>query len=199
MTGYHAAIDYEHADNNLKNLLVCNVSVTERAHLAKQALAISGVINVRELLSGYGNLHITTVGADTEDLSRISYELSSLGINIQTENLIRREQTRSYQPYGPDEHRTEPSITDFINLSSDAEVVDLTVVESAAIAGLTLQEANEEGLLGNDILVVAIERNDSLLMPKGETTIKAGDLISVFRRGEMTDDSLHQFIGSRGD
>lgn len=199
LTGYHAAIDYELADNNLKNLLICNVPITERTHLAQQALAISGVVHIRELLSGYGNLHITTVGADTEDLSRISQKLSLLGIDIQEENLVRREQTGPYEPYGPEEHRTKPSATDFINLSEEVEVVNLTVVENAAIEGLTLQEANTEGLLGDDILIVAIERNNSLLMPKGQTRIEAGDHVTLFRQEEMTDNFLHHFIGSRRD
>ena len=199
LTGYHAAIDYERADNSLRNLFVCDVSVTERAHLATQALAIPGVINVRELMSGRGNLHITAVGADTEDLSRISHELSSLGVDIQGEDLIQSEQTRSYQPYGPEEDPVEPSMTDFMTLSGEAEVVDLTIAENAAIAGLTLREANEEGLLGDEILVVAIERGESIITPKGHTTIQAGDLVTVFGRTGITDDFLGQFTGPAGE
>ncbi len=199
LTGYHAAIDYERADDSLRNLFVCDVSVTERAHLATQALAIPGVVNVRELMSGRGNLHVTAVGADTEDLSRISHELSSLGVDIQGEDLVQSERTRSYQPYGPEEDPMEPSMTDFLNLSGEAEVVDLTIAENAAIAGLTLREANEDGLLGDEILVVAIERGESIITPKGHTTIQAGDLVTVFGRTGITDDFLGQFTGSAGN
>lgn len=75
-----------------------------------------------------------------------------------------------------------PSITDFIRIGDRAEVFEITVEEGAPIAGRTLQEADQEGLIGAETLVVAIERNDDgePITPRGSTRIKPGDLLTVY-------------------
>ena len=52
-----------------------------------------------------------------------------------------------------------PSIVDFMCIGEHAEVSEIRVGEDAPIVGKTMEEATEEGLLGEDLLVVAIERN----------------------------------------
>lgn len=192
--GYHAAIDYERIDGSLMNLLVCNTSVSDREKLAKQALRIPGVINIRELMTGRGNLHVTVVGADTNDLTHVSRALSELGVEIVDEGLLQREYTTPYQPFGPEEGITEQSMTDFMSLAGDAEVVSLTVAPEAPVAGRTLQKANEEELIGVDVLVIAIERENEILTPRGDTAIQPGDLATVFARNGASDELLSLFI-----
>jgi Trk K+ transport system NAD-binding subunit len=50
-------------------------------------------------------------------------------------------------------------------------VIELTVSEGAPIAGMSLKEANSDGLVGDDVLVVAIERDGEIITPRGKTTI----------------------------
>lgn len=89
-----------------------------------------------------------------------------------------------------------PSIKDFMSLAGDAEVFEITVTETAPLAEKTLQEADEEGLLGDDVLVVAIERGNEVITPRGETTIHAGDLITAFSKAGITTTVMETFTGS---
>ncbi|QSG11277.1 TrkA, K+ transport system, NAD-binding component [Halapricum desulfuricans] len=75
-----------------------------------------------------------------------------------------------------------PAIVDYMRISEEAEVFEITVTEDAPIAGRTLQEAAQEGYLTGDTLVVAIarEESDKPITPRGNTRIKAGDLLTVY-------------------
>lgn len=75
-----------------------------------------------------------------------------------------------------------PSIVDYMQVGDVAEVFEITVAEDAPIAGLTLIEADEEGLLDEDTLVVAVERedSDSPITPRGQTRIEEEDLLTVY-------------------
>lgn len=87
-----------------------------------------------------------------------------------------------------------PSIKDAMHLAGDAEVFEITVTESAPIAGKSLQAADEEGLLGDDeVLVVAVERGNDVVTPKGNTRIRPGDLVTVFSRHGFDDSVTERF------
>ncbi len=75
-----------------------------------------------------------------------------------------------------------PSIVDFMRIGDQAEVFEITVESDAPITGKTLQEADEAGLIGGETLIVAIERNGNgdLITPRGDTRIKAEDLLTVY-------------------
>lgn len=72
-----------------------------------------------------------------------------------------------------------PAIKDYMRISEDAEVFEITVTRGAPLDGVTLAE---EDLLPDEVLIVAIERDESEapVTPRGDTTIKAGDLITVY-------------------
>ncbi|MFQ3293802.1 MAG: trk system potassium uptake protein TrkA [Halobacteriales archaeon] len=90
-----------------------------------------------------------------------------------------------------------PSIKDFMDLAGDAEVFEVTVVENAPITDHTIREADEEGLLTADELVVAIERGNQVIRPRGETQITAGDLVTVFSSVGATPEVLYTFTGQK--
>lgn len=75
-----------------------------------------------------------------------------------------------------------PTIVDFMQIGERAEVFEIVVTENAPIAGSTLQEANDAGLLFDDMLIVAIERANAgaPITPRGETTILEGDILTVY-------------------
>ena len=75
-----------------------------------------------------------------------------------------------------------PSIMDFMRVGETAEVFEITVTENAPIVGKTLQEAHEAELIGDETLVVAVEREDVTepITPRGSTPIRAGDVLVVY-------------------
>lgn len=75
-----------------------------------------------------------------------------------------------------------PSVVDYMHVGDTAEVFEIHVGEDASIAGKTLSTAATEGIVPEDVLVVAIERDDHTnpITPRGNTRIEAGDLVTVY-------------------
>lgn len=163
--------------------------------MAQRVLDVPGVINVREIMSGKGDLRITVVGTDTDDLTRIAQEIISLGIETDDEDLVHREYFRPYAPFGPRDEEVASPVTGVAGLAGDADVVEVIVREEAPIAGKTLQEANEEGLVPSDVLVVRINRDEGTITPTGETLIKEDDFVTIHSRSGVTEETLEAFTG----
>ena len=198
LRGYPAQIDYERIEGRVTYQFSCTAPVPERDRMAQSALEISGVVQVRELMSGHANLSVTVVGVDTDDVSRIASELSDLGLEIEEEDVVEDEYHHPYHPFGPEDAPTRPSLTDFMSLAGGAEVVEFTVSEGAAVAGLTIEEAVAEGLLDDDMLVIGIERDGDVLTPKGMTELRLGDVVTLFSRGPLDKKTLEIFGATSG-
>lgn len=93
-----------------------------------------------------------------------------------------------------------PAIIDYLRIGERAEVFEITVTEDAPIAGKTLHEAAQEGLLPKDVLVVAIEREgqDPPVTPQGDTEIHPEDLLTVYS-GFGADPELTDIFGHSED
>lgn len=191
ISGYHANIDFDVADDMLTTLYVATAPIEDRARIAQQTRTITGVINVREFVAGQENLHILAVGEDVDAINDVSRELTALGLEIDDEKVVRTEQFQPYHPFGPDE--THQQFSNYISLAGGNEVVELTVDDDAPIAGLTLAEAGREGLLADGVLVVSIERDDDVLTPSGESEIRPGDILTVLSRGGFSEETFTVF------
>ena len=195
ITGYHAHVDLERTDGRLSTLFMCSVPFADRKTAARAAYEIPGVVNVRILMGGRRNFHVLAVGENTHDLRRIGTTLSEIGIDLEDEMLVENDEVRAYAPFGPDDTRsTIPA--DFIDLSEDSELVELTVQSDAPIADVTLSDAAEDGLLDGDPLVVSITRDDELLTPHGNTTIRPDDVVTVFSSGGVDGETIRAFVGA---
>ena len=88
-----------------------------------------------------------------------------------------------------------PSIVDYMRVGDTAEVFEIVVDEGAPIGGLTLQEADNEGLLAADTLIVAVDRNNEgdPVTPRGKTRIEEGDLLTVYAGQGATPDVTDVF------
>ncbi|SDJ58573.1 trk system potassium uptake protein TrkA [Halovenus aranensis] len=77
---------------------------------------------------------------------------------------------------------SRPAIVDYMRISEEAEVFEITVTEDAPIAGKTLSEVGEQEVLSDEVLIIALERDgeDGPLTPRGETRIEVGDLLTVY-------------------
>lgn len=196
ITGYHIGVNFERVEKRLTNLIVCTVPVPKRAKLASKVGQIPGVVNVREVMTGQRNLHIVAVGTDTEDLARISRAIASFDLEIEGEDLLQREHNEPYAPFGPENNHGTASLTDFISLAGHAQVVEVTVTTDAPLAGRTLKEANETNLLDDGLLVVAIERDGEIITPRGETRIQPDDVVTVFSKEELSQETVQKFSTS---
>lgn len=94
--GYHPEIDYEKANLPLRILFICTAPATDRTRLAREVLEVQGVIDMRELMTGRENIHIEVVGTSTTDITRITDAIHSLGLRIESSELIRQ---RRIQPF----------------------------------------------------------------------------------------------------
>lgn len=90
-----------------------------------------------------------------------------------------------------------PNVSDFIELDDTTELVELTVTEDAPMNGQRLNTALESGRLPEGCLVVALERNDTIRAPRGETTIHAGDHVTVFTDDAALSDAVSAFTGEQ--
>jgi DNA-binding Lrp family transcriptional regulator len=195
--GYRGQVDFELAGGKLTNLYLCDVPVTEREALAHEARSIPGVINVRTLMTGRRNLHVLAVGESTSDLRRVARRLTDIGIHIEDEDLLEEELFAPYGPFDPDDGEQAPEANDFISLTGNASVVEVAVHADAPIANLTLETAAKQGILDEDTLVIAIERDHLELTPHGDTVIKPDDIVTILSRAGGDADALSAFRESQ--
>lgn len=198
--GYHANIDYEKTGGKLPYLFICTIDTPEREYVAKEALSVSGVIHVREMMSGRRNLHIEAVGEDKAEITRIARDLSNLGLEIEDEALIQREYHSPYEPFGPETalSQTVSNLTNLRELAGDAKVIDVTVSETAEACGSTIEALSADGRLAEGVLIVAIERGEEIVMPSGETDLRAGDVVTVLTQHGDTAGLAEVFTAEAG-
>ncbi|WP_410767313.1 AsnC family transcriptional regulator [Haloferax sp. DFSO60] len=191
--GYTTQVDFERAGRKLSNLYLCDVPITEREALAHGARAIPGVINVRTLMTGRRNLHVLAVGETTSDLRRIARQLTDIGIHIEDEDLLEEELFAPYGPFDPDDGSPTPEPNDFISLTGDASVVEVTVESGSPITGHSVEAAVRENILDKDTLLIAIERGGRVFTPHGDTIVKPDDIVTILSREGADVDALTAF------
>jgi DNA-binding Lrp family transcriptional regulator len=99
--GYHADVDYEEAGYQLHTLIVCTAPVPRREELAAAAIDVPGVVRVEEVMTGEENVHVSAVGTDSDDLSRIGRDLDELGLEVVDEDIIRNVYHGPFNEFDP--------------------------------------------------------------------------------------------------
>lgn len=94
ITGYRPEIDYERVAYPLRVLFVCTVPIPDRAASVRRVLELSGVVNVRELMTGEGNLHIEVVGEHHDDITRLATAIADIGITVEEVFFMKEEYTQ---------------------------------------------------------------------------------------------------------
>jgi DNA-binding Lrp family transcriptional regulator len=102
LTAYRAEVDYERAGYQLHVQIACTAPVADHDALGAAALAVPGVVGVRELATGARNVLVTVVGADGDDLTRIATALSDLGLTVLEEELVRSDRRRPFAGFEAD-------------------------------------------------------------------------------------------------
>lgn len=98
--GYFPHINYEQADFELRVKFVCTVPISGRQSLAEKSLAIEGVVQVTEILSGRDNLTIEAVGGDSDELTAIASQLEEIGVEISDERFIKSSRAQPFDHFG---------------------------------------------------------------------------------------------------
>lgn len=131
---------------------------------------------------------------DVESIVSVVHEaenqtmFNELGVNViaNPPQIIARDLYRAVQ---------RPQIKDFMDLRGPAEVFEITATNQAEIVGVPLEDAKQQGILSPDTIIVAIERDEDVITPRGTTKIKGGDLITVFSKQGASESITKIFTG----
>ena len=194
--GYTATIDFERAGGRLTSLYMCTVPAAERERLAVAAQSIPGVTNVRVLMAGRRDLHVVAVGEDTEDLREIARSLSELDIQIEDEELVQTEIKSPYAPFGPSDVQQSAGATNVVTLPDGTEVVEAVVPGDSPAASVSICEMCSDGHLGEDVVVVSIERDGEIIRPTEGTVIEPDDVVTLLPRDVPIEDVIDSFTAA---
>lgn len=100
--GYHPEIDYEAAGFDLHLFVVGRVPASERSEVARDALELPGVINVRELTTGTNNLHVEVVAVDSDAVDATLAGLEDLDVEIESTQIVKELHVQPFDHFGAD-------------------------------------------------------------------------------------------------
>ena len=106
--GYHPEIDYEKANIPLKMTFVLSVPPTEMAAYSERVRQVSGVIDLREMVTGRRNLYVDVVTGDSPALTHITDEIHELGVEIESSELMRRRRVQPFNFFVGEKHNGNP-------------------------------------------------------------------------------------------
>ena len=89
----------------------------------------------------------------------------------------------------------QPKLEEVITLPGGEEVFEITVKQGSPLVGTTLEEAKQIPLLTDHLLIVLLKRGKQRLVPASETTFSAGDHLTVFSQGSVSEKELKVFTG----
>lgn len=97
--GYVPHLNYEAAGYTLQVAFTCTAPVSRQAELAEETLEIERVVNVQEMVACRGNLRVTGVATTLDGVLRLAEELSELGLQLVTQELVRSEHVRPFNHF----------------------------------------------------------------------------------------------------
>lgn len=100
--GYYPDIDYDKAGLQLYVEIICSAPNPKRAQLADEAREVNGIVSIREVLNGQENIQIDAVGTDSDDVARITDELSDLGLDVVNTKIIKETVIQPFNHLGKD-------------------------------------------------------------------------------------------------
>jgi trk system potassium uptake protein TrkA len=74
-----------------------------------------------------------------------------------------------------------PGVSSVLSALKDADIIEMVVKEDSPIVGKTLKEVS----IPDGSTIAAIYRDDSLIIPRGNTVVKAGDKLTVLAKSDV--------------
>lgn len=101
--GYVPIVDYGAIGLPIRILLVGTAPLDERSALVSEIQSIDGVVSIRELMTGDGNLHVQAIGATDDDIAAVARAIEDLGVDVNEELLLRSERLQPSRHAEPTE------------------------------------------------------------------------------------------------
>ncbi|WP_247730028.1 Lrp/AsnC family transcriptional regulator [Halovivax limisalsi] len=102
IAGYTVDIDFERVGVNPVQLLVCRAPADERESCAREAIELDNVTDVRTVLSGERNLHVTAVAREISELADVVERLEELGVSVVDSGLVKSTYYQPFSHFGED-------------------------------------------------------------------------------------------------
>lgn len=93
---YVPQLNYERAGFPLRVLFVCTAAPEIRSHCAQKAIKLDDVIRIDETITSEQNLGIHVVALDTQNLARITQQLTGLDLQINSSEIITKTYTKPF-------------------------------------------------------------------------------------------------------
>lgn len=102
ITGYIPTLDYAAAGYPLTIVFTCTAPHDQQDNLAEAALEMDRVVKVHELVAAQGNVEVTAVATDLEDIIATATALVELGLDIEMHRFLRQEYDQPAHQLGTD-------------------------------------------------------------------------------------------------
>lgn len=86
-----------------------------------------------------------------------------------------------------------PGISDFMQLEGGAEILEIELPEESSLVGQSISDSREADKIPLDVNIIAIFREDELIIPRGKTKFEAGDIVTILSKEELSEETLKQF------
>ena len=100
ITGYHPTIDYEQTGMGHHLLIIATVPIDDQGEIVDDLVRVPGVVSVRELLTNNANLSIELVGQNKQEIEKSIGEMSDLGVDIESMDLLKQFRGFPYNHFG---------------------------------------------------------------------------------------------------
>lgn len=98
--GFDPDIDSDSAGLQLSVEVICSAQDPEREAMVQEAPDVAGVVPRCDVLAGKENVQIDAVGAESDDIARITDQLCDVGSAVVNTKTIRETYTQSFDHFG---------------------------------------------------------------------------------------------------
>lgn len=88
-----------------------------------------------------------------------------------------------------------PKAVDVTTLRDKEQIIEVPLASSSPLANLTLGEIHRQSLMGEDLFVVSVERDEKAFFPREDTELLPDDQVIVFSRHGISHKDLKLFTG----
>jgi len=167
---------------NNYDCMILNADATRRSTLKEAGAGRADTLITTTQMDAI-NFFVCMLGSelDIPNISSVLHRVehrelfSKMGVNVMKSpyHLAANELYRTAQ---------QPPINDYMTVQGSAEVFNIEVTEAAEIAGMTLEDAKMNGLVPDDVLIVASvpEGSNEPEIASPTTSIDAGDTLTVY-------------------
>ncbi|USZ67872.1 Lrp/AsnC family transcriptional regulator [Halorussus salilacus] len=100
ITGYHPSVDYQTAGMSHHVVVVGTVPFDDQRRVADAATEVDGVVRVRELLAGEGNVTVEVIGRSQTEIEERIGALTDLGLDPERVEMVTRETAQPFNHFG---------------------------------------------------------------------------------------------------